>query len=217
MSRDISTLNQAEIDAAHLHEVILVKFEFDTPVYVHSGIGTISYGGNDYTGVGDLGAISGAKESERLGPAPIQLSLTGIDSSLLTEALDAGNYKDAITIYVGYRQDDGTLVDDPWIAWKGFYEYASISKGDENFISITAQHDLMVLNEKDGSRFSDEDQNERYATDTFFTYITENATNKLPWAIPTRATGSGTVDPFYHGNPEDENAPVYDDDDAGYG
>lgn len=212
MSRTLSAANTAQIDADHLHEVIMVKLEFDTPVYVHSGIGTITYDGNSYTGIGQLGAIGAARESETLGPAPIQLMLTGLESSMITEALDSGNYKDPITIYVGYRTDGGTLVDDPWIVWKGYYEYASINQGSENTVAIVAQHDLMRLSEKDGSRFSDEDQTERYAADLFFEHITDQATIKLPWAIKPAVTGGGSY-PIYDESDVDGGQPYNPSDD----
>ena len=51
MSRGLSTINETQVDSSHVHDVPLVKLEFDTPVYVHSGIGTITYDTNDYLGV----------------------------------------------------------------------------------------------------------------------------------------------------------------------
>lgn len=228
MSRDISTTNLAEINASHVHLVTMVALDFDTPVYVHSGIGTIEFGaasggstgnvynawkgaveptqgggsGNEYQaskgavepiwssttsylGVGDFGGISEAKASEVLGPASLTLTLTGIDNSLITEAQEAGRYRDSVTIYQGYRQDDGTLVDDPWIAWKGFFEYASIKIDEESTISVTCHHDLSVLTEKDGSRFSSEDQERRYSGDKFFQFVTDQSGLRLFWGGTT--------------------------------
>jgi hypothetical protein len=191
MSRNLSSTNQTQVAAAHLHEVVMVKLEFDTPVYVHSGIGTISYDGNDYLGVGDFGGVSETREAEQLGPAPITLQLSGVDSSLIGEALDSGNYGDVVTIYVGYRQDDGTLYDDPWIVWKGWYENAAISMGTEgNIISVTCQHDLAVLEESDNGRFTDEDQKRRFSGDTGFEYVHLIPTLKLMWAGGPVASGN---------------------------
>ena len=227
MSRDLTATNLAEINAAHLHLVTLVKLDFDTPVYVHSGIGSIVYGGtipasagntysawkgavepaitgasgneykaskgavekanaqwatgNTYLGVGDLGSISEARESEALGPSSLNLGLTGIDSTLITEAQEAGRFKDAVTIYEGYRQDDGTLVDDPWIVWKGWFEYAAIRIEEDSAITMVCHHDLSVLSEKDGSRFSNEDQTRRYASDAFLRFVTDQNGLRLVW------------------------------------
>lgn len=201
MSRGISSTNLAEINTAHLHEVVLVKLAFDTPVYVHSGIGTISYAGNDYTGVGDFGGVTNAKESESLGPQPLTLTLSGVDSTYISEGLDSGNYGDVVTMYVGYRQDDGALVDDPQLVWQGSYEHASISLGDENGVSITCQHDLAVLGRKHGGRYTDEDQQSRFAGDTGFKSVANVIQQKLNWAGGYGAAGVAPPGP---GNEYDE-------------
>ena len=181
MSRSVSSTNLTEINASHLHEVVLVKMEFDTPAYAHSGIGTISYDGNDYLGVGDFGSISNTTESEQLRPNSLTLQLSGVDSTLLTEALDSGNYGDVVTLYVGYRQDDGTLVDDPWLLWRGTFDYASISRGADNVVSIVVQHDLAVLDEVNGGRYTDEDQQSKFTGDVGLEFIADMANLTLVW------------------------------------
>lgn len=180
-TRRLSVINTAQVDSPHVHMVTMVKLEFDTPAYAHSGIGTISYGGADYLGVGNLGAISGARETEILGPSPISLTLSGADSDLLAEAVDSGNLYDRVTIYQGYRQDDGTLYDDPWVVWSGWFEYAAISVGEESAISVTCQHDLSMLSEKNGSRYSDEDQQNAYTGDVGLAFASDTNGLRLMW------------------------------------
>ena len=193
MSRDIAAANLTEINAAHLHQIVMVKLEFDTPLYVHSGIGTIVYDSNSYLGVGQFGNISNMTETEILRPTSLTLTLSGVDSNLITEALDSGDYGDTVTIYLGYRQDDGTLVADPLLLWRGFFEFASISQGDQSVVSITVQHDLAILNETDGSRFTDEDQQVRFSGDVGFEFIADMANLKLIWG-GTRIGGDDPTD-----------------------
>ena len=195
MSRDISTTNLAEVNASHLYEIILVKLEFDTPAYIHSGIGTITYDSNDYVGVGDFGSIGDAKELEDVSPHSLTLTLSAIDASLAAEALDSGNYGDVVTIYIGYRQDDGTLVDDPWVLWRGTYENASITHSENSSISVTVRHDLAILEEKDGSRFTDEDQQQLFAGDTGFEFVYSMGNAKMVWGgITVGGVSSGGKD-----------------------
>jgi len=181
VSRDIGTTNETTVAGASVHIVTLAKLEFDTPVYVHTGYGTITYDSNDYLGVGQFGSVSNAKESEVLSPNSINLSLSGVDANFLTEALDSATYGDKVTLYEGYRQDDGTLVEDPWVLWSGTLEYATVQQGEENSINLVCQHDLATLEEKDNSRFTDEDQDKRYDGDRMFEYITKMANVRLNW------------------------------------
>jgi hypothetical protein len=199
LSRKIGTSNQTEAaTAGTVQEVVMVKLEFDTPVYAHSGFGNIPFDGNTYLGVGKLGAVSEARETEVLGPTPMQLQVSAVDAALLAEALDSGNFGDRVTIYIGYRQDDGTLVEAPWIAWRGTFEYAKVAVGDENVVAIICQHDLAVLDKSDGARYSNEDQRGRFANDTGFEFVAVIPTQKLIWAggpISSGGGGGGTNSP----------------------
>lgn len=198
MSRGLVSANETAVGGVYLEEVVLAKCEFDVPVYVHSGIGTISYDGNDYLGVGSFGAVEGARESEILGPNAVTLSLSGVDSSLLAAALDAGQMYDVITLYVGYRQDDGALVADPWIIWKGWLETSAVRLGENNVVLLTCQHDLAVLEEKDGSRFTDADQQNRYPGDAAFAFLAEMEGARLLW-------GGGPIEYGFGGTAADPN------------
>ena len=194
----LSSTNRTAAGERYVQEVLLVALEFDTPVYAHSGIGTISYDGNDYLGVGDFGTVTRVKESEGLGPAPFELTLSGLDSSLLAEALSAGSYGDSVTVLCGYRQDDGTLVDDPWVVAKGRLAYPVGVIGDNNTISIVVQHNLNFLDQADGSRFSDEQQRQLYPNDEGFEYVGSKEFEKLTLAgqrVYPPAGGSGWDDP----------------------
>lgn len=181
MSRSLSSANLTEIANAHVSEVVMCKLAFDTPVYVHSGVGSITYDGNTYTGVGDFGNVSSMRESEALTPSSITLTLSGVNSTFITEALDAGDYGDAVTIYAGFRQDDGTLVADPDELWSGTFEYATISIDAESVVTVVCQHDLADIREKQGGRYSHEDQTDKYASDLGLQFASSAANVKLLW------------------------------------
>lgn len=181
MSRGLSAANLTQIGSAHLQEVVLVKLAFDAPLFVHSGAGNIEFGGDTYLGVGDFGTVESVSESEKIEPSVIRLQLSGIDANLISEALDAGNYGDIVTVYEGYRKDDGELVDDPWLLGRGEYEFAAIVLGDVNAISISVQHDLVRLAEKAGDRFTNEDQQDKFAGDTGLSFLADMVNLRLLW------------------------------------
>lgn len=192
MSRGLDASNLTEIAATYYEPVSLIKFEFDTPVYVHNRLGTISYDGNDYLGVGDYGEIEPIRESERLGPHPIRMKLSGLDATLLAEALDAGTFGDAVTCYEGYLDTDGALVSDPWLAGSGTFDHASIKTGKDASIIITVQNDLAVLDQTNGERFSDEAQRRIDPDDKFFEFVNLTVGQRIPWGGGDGAS-SGTV------------------------
>ena len=181
MSRFLTNAAEAQAQAAFHTLIILAKFEFDEPVYAHTGIGTVTYDGDTYLGVGDFGSIGPSRESENLGPMQMDISLAAPNSTHLAEALDAGNYGDPMTLFAAYRSSAGTLVANPWVVWSGWFEFASIRVGTDNQITISGQHDLAVLNEIKGSRFTDEDQQSKYPGDNGFLHIHRMATTRLLW------------------------------------
>lgn len=189
MSRGLSSSNQAQIAASFLHSVILVHMAFDTPAYAHSGVGNIEFDGNTYLGVGTFGMLDEVIESEEINAKAFQMGLSGVDSDQLTVALDSGKYGDVITFYEGYLSDDGTLVDDPWLLARGIFENAEAVLDDENVVIINVKHDIAMLEEKDGSRFSDEDQQNRFSGDLGLEFVTDATSVKLTW-------GGGSVSGF---------------------
>lgn len=190
MTRDIGTSNVTAVESQYLEPVVMVKLELADPAYVHSNVGIIPYEGDDYIGVGTLGSISKLSESEALGPAAITMSLSGLDKTMIATALDSASYKDKVTIYEGYRQDDGTLVADPWIVWSGTIDTTSVEVGPESKIVLALQHDVASLQEINGRRFTDEDQQSEYSGDLFFEHIAEVPFLNLLWAGGPTQTGA---------------------------
>ena len=181
MSRYLTGSAATQAQAQFHTLIVMGKFEFDDPVYAHTGIGEIVYDGNTYVGVGEFGSIGESRESENIGPMQMDISLAAPNGTYMGEALEAGTYGDAITLYAAYRDSAGGIVEDPWVIWSGWYEFATVRLGDSNVVTISGQHDLSVLNEIDGSRFTDEDQQARFTGDVAFEHIHRMATTKLLW------------------------------------
>jgi hypothetical protein len=199
MSRELTSAAQAQASAQYHTLILLGKLEFDDPVYVHTGIGHITFDGNTYIGVGNFAGVDEARESAKLGPLALDLTLAAPDPSMLAESLDSGNYGDPVTIYAAYRLDDGSIVDDPWVVWSGWFEFASIVVGNNNAITVTVQHDLSVLEEVGGARFTDEDQQRRYTGDRGFEFVHLPAGQRLQWG--GRVIGFGRVPGHDDGTP----------------
>jgi hypothetical protein len=169
----------------------MVKFLFDVPVYVHSGLGTITFESDAYLGVGALGGIDGLEETEALIPAPISLSLDGLKSEFFDEALNAANYGDKTTLYWGYRDDPGDLIDEPWVMYRGRVETSKVVRGLQNTVRIVVQHELAVLNKKTNTKYTNEEQQRRYPGDNAFARIEQMSTVQLSWGRNDEFQGGG--------------------------
>lgn len=195
MSRSLAAATKTHVEGTHTHPVIMCRVDFSpTPIYVHTGLGTIPFEGNDYLGVGTLGGISGLAETENLVPSPVTLSLSGIDSTIFGEALDAANYGDRVFMYIAYRNDDGTVIGSPWNFYKGRIEHPNADRGREgNTVSLVVQHVLAILSKKIGTRYTDESQQKKYPGDLGFQFIEQNIGLQLHWGA--RDSGAIINDP----------------------
>lgn len=186
MSRGIDSAVTTDVSTErHIRLVIFAALEFDSgTVYVHDSIGTFSFGGNDYLGVGDFGGISTIEENQQMSAYEITLVLSGLDADLLDEALNQNYQGRAVTIYLGALDlDTGALLATPNEIWSGAMDVARIAvgAGDENAIEITCESDFARLEKINGRTFSDSDLQAEYSGDTFLQYCAAMEDAKVVW------------------------------------
>lgn len=82
--RDLTAEMLAEFEGPAMQPVLLAQMDFDSEsLYMWTGIGTISFQGNDYIGAGNLISVSTMEETQNLEAKGIVCTLNGIPSSLV--------------------------------------------------------------------------------------------------------------------------------------
>lgn len=198
MSRSLAAATKTHVEGTHVHPVIMARIDFATPVYVHTGLGTINFESNDYLGVGTLGGLSGLAETESLVPSPVTMSLSGLDTNLFTEALDAASYGDRVFLHIAYRNDDGSVIGTPWNFYKGRVEHSNLDRGREgNTVSIVVQHALAILNKSIGTRYTDESQQKKYPGDLAFNFVHTMPGLQLTWGARDPSSITNNIPDFF--------------------
>ena len=87
-----------------------------------SGVGDLAYGGNTYTGVGDLLSISAVTETSDISATGINVAITGIKSSFIVIAKDHEYQGRPLTVSLGAFNSSGSLIADPVIVFSGFMD-----------------------------------------------------------------------------------------------
>ena len=101
--------------------VTFAKLEFPSgTVYLHNSLGSYTWGGHDWLGVGDLGSISQVEEGLDVSPYAITLTLSGLDATISGAALTEDYYLHGVTVYLGVLDTDDVLIDTPTQIWGGF-------------------------------------------------------------------------------------------------
>lgn len=173
---------RAGAESPTFNYVIFVALAFPSgTVRVHNSVGTITWGGNDWLGVGAFGNIDAMEESIELVDNPILLTL----SSITQEIIDAVKVDDIFgrdaDVYLGALNDDGELEGTPtnWIS--GYMETPSLSIGQENAVLIQMQTRAARLKQRNNKRFTIEDHQKDYPGDLFFEYLHYVIDAKVEW------------------------------------
>jgi hypothetical protein len=160
MARTLTAGMIAEITAAQLRPIVLVHLAFDSdPLFVWDGLGTLTWDGDDYLGIGDLMAFSSVEETAEIRAAGLQMSLSGIPSALLSVALSEAYQGRAAYVYLGALDAAGAIVADPVLVFSGRMDVMTIDeRGDTSTITMSVENKLVDLERPRLRRYTPEDQ-----------------------------------------------------------
>ncbi len=135
-------------------------------VYVWSGIGTVTWQGNDYLGTGALGSIEGVQHTDDMREHEVTFTLSGVDPASLGLAGD-GVRNGAATVWLRWERPDGTWWDASMVLWAGLMDYATSEEdGGDGRISILARSPLADWSVAANVAWTHEEQIASFADDT---------------------------------------------------
>ncbi len=198
MARNLTTALKTELAATGFKPICFVEAEFSSgTIRVWTGYGNISWNSQTWTGIGDLGGISEVIEGTALRANNVVLRLSGIPQSMLLKALDEVRSGKPATIWFGALDSNGAVVADPFLAFKGLIDTAELIEGAETgTVKVNIESELITLQQPRESRYTDEDQQQKYPGDKGFEYVPKLQEWNVLWggtgaAIPTTGGGGG--------------------------
>lgn len=174
MPRPMSSGMLTALQASILYPAIFVNMGFASgTVHIWSGVGSVTWGGNTYTGVGSFGGISVIEEGSAVEAKGIALTLSGIDATMLADALQEMQLGLPISIYMAlYASRGGSLIADPLVAWAGRMDQPEIViSGTTATISIKAESRIIDLNVPVDRRLTLEDSQIKVPGDLGFQFV----------------------------------------------
>lgn len=183
MTRDISAPNQAASAADAIAPVLFLSLGFDSgPVRVHSWLGDITWGGNTYTGIGQLGSVTPVEEDSELTRTPLTLTLSGIPTSMLSVVLTEQYQGRTATLYLGYLNTTTfQLTDDPFVLYRGRMDTADIQQGEELTVSVSVESRFAAWDRPQVRRYNNSDQQSRYPGDRGLEFIEQSTEKQIAW------------------------------------
>jgi len=188
MARDLPSGMAAAIAAQVVNIAIFCELDWpDAPVRVWSGVGSKTFDGKTFTGVGDFGGVSSIQESSDGRANGITVSLSGIPTDVVAATL--GEYyqgRDA-SVWFGCLDGSGALVSTlPYLHFNGFMDVGTYSAdGKTATIYISLENGMDILQQSNGRRRTDEDQQREHPGDLGMEFtVSANSEQVDNWGQP---------------------------------
>jgi len=148
------------LTAGVVRTAIFAKLQMATDtLYLWSGIGPITWSGMTFQGVGTLGKVSGIAESATVEAKGMQISLSGIPSTMIQEALYNTRLFNPVSLWLVCFDTAGAIVSDPVVSFAGLMDKSSMDDdGNTSTITINVENVLADLNRPTCRHYTNADQ-----------------------------------------------------------
>lgn len=169
MARSLTSVIQDQLLSDSVELAFLAKFRFDSgDQNVWTGIGDLTFNGDNYQGIGDMATISSYKETQNLKAEGLTFTLSGNIGSTISTALDEEFQNRICTLWLGFFDAAVSpgLLNDPIIIFQGRMDNMTIVHGSEtSTVEISAENILISLENAVNRRYTPQDHNLDSATD----------------------------------------------------
>jgi hypothetical protein len=193
--RSIDAALKAAAQSAEFSYVVFVMLDFPSGVlYAHNGVGTYTFGGNDYIGVGAFGGIDVIEETLSLHSRPINVTLSSITQVIIDAILSDDVFGRDADIYLGATNSDGELLATPDNWYSGHMETVEVFLGEENGIKIRLQSRASRLPLRNNKRYTLEEHQRDHAGDLLLEFLPSLMDAQVTWGGEQVRTGFENTD-----------------------
>lgn len=178
MSRSIPSAIATALAQESVELFYAVEMNFSTaPVRLWTGFGERTIDGQTYIGAGTLLSISGIEEIADLSAKGITLTLSGVDVSLVSLALQEPYQGRSARVLFG-----ASGVSDFVEVFAGLMDVMTLQEdGTTATIELTVESKLVTLQRPNTRRYTSENHKLRHPTDTFFDYVEQLQDKEIAW------------------------------------
>ena len=191
MSRDLSSGVSSTLNDDVIYPFFAVELNFDSGTFtaadgttqdrvlrLWTGLGTLTYGGNQYFGTGNMLDISSIEESTEIAAKGATITLSGVPSQVVSLALSEAYQGRKCIIYLGMTSAQSSLTE----VFTGYMDQMSIEEGPESStVQLTVENKLIDLERPRVGRFTSEYQKSIYSEDKGFDFVESLQEQKLTW------------------------------------
>jgi hypothetical protein len=184
MTRAMDSLLSTQLDAPQVTFATFAELEFDFPLRLWSGYGSIVWQDVEWLGNGWLRPIKAINENADLTAAGVQVELGGAASEAIAMILRSAIHARQCRIYIGAMWDLGFL-GNPLLVFAGRFSTAEFNDtGTESTIALQYESKLITLRNSSDLKFTDAAQQDIYPGDKGFEYVQQMANWTGYWVRP---------------------------------
>ena len=183
MSRGLTSDFLTELSASSLKPFLAMKAEFlEGDVRLWTGYGDISIGSETYTGGGTLLGVSGVEETSEIKATGLNVSLSGVDSSILSIALTANYQNRTFTMHLGMLNEAHQIISNVYQLFQGRMDTISINdSGDTVQFTLTVESRLIDLEKPNETRYTGVEQKRLFAGDLGLDFVADLQDKTINW------------------------------------
>ena len=183
MTRSLGSNFDTALTADVVRPFFAIDLDFDDGnLRVWTGYGDLTIGGETYLGGGDIMSISELEETGEIRANGVSIGFTALPSSIISSALNQNYQGRTMTLYFGTLDASGSIIDTPYIAFRGQMDVMNISEsGDSAQITINGESRLIDLDVPRVRRYTSEDQKIDFPTDRGLEYIADLQDKEIVW------------------------------------
>jgi hypothetical protein len=167
-----------------VHLFYAVKLEFDSgDVNLWNGTFDTVINGDTYIGAGQLLAVSDIEETSEIAARGMTVTLDGLDSSIITDALTE-NYTGRPASLLFGTINSGTF--SAYTLFKGRMDVMTITEGaDSARVTLTVENNIIDLSRPRVYRYTSEEQKLLYPSDYGLDYVADLQDKQIFWGRPS--------------------------------
>jgi hypothetical protein len=191
MSRSIGSDFQSELSSGINRPFYALSVAFkESTLRLWTGVGDLFFDGETFIGSGNLLAMSNINETADIRASGVKVTLSGLDSSILSSSISQDSEGGIVKIYFGFLKTDDNrtqLADTPYQLFEGSLDTIQISEtGQSAMITVTVENKLIMLERPRNRRYTDQDQKNLFSGDKGLEFVDDLQDKELVWGGGSR-------------------------------
>jgi len=135
-------------------------------------------------------SISNINETADIRASGVKISLSGLDSSILSSSISQDSEGGLVKLYFGVlttTNNETVVVDTPYQLFEGSLDTIQVSEtGESATITVTVENKLIMLERPRNRRYTDQDQKNLFAGDKGLEFVDDLQDKELIWGGGTK-------------------------------